>query len=165
MKRSVFILITCVIVFNVACDATRQSVDSVLEKPEVQLTEIDMSKEKDDAFYSYFRFINETDVPMLITYLERGYDDVTPHYVDSYCDVVDGISSIADFQTFGECFAHVEIFYNRAIGFNDNYVKEMHSANYGLLNDSLWQEEIIDDNSKVFTFVFTQQMYEDANER
>lgn len=164
MKINVFILIACAVVFNVSCDTAGQCIDNVPAKPEVQLTEIDMSKEKDDAFYTYYRFINETGVPMLITYVERGYDIATMHYVDSSCDVVDKMSSAIGFKTFKEGFGYVKIFYNRAIGVDNNYVKEMHSDNYGLFNDSLWQEEIIDDNSKVCTFVFAQQMYEDAKE-
>ena len=49
--------------------------------PETQLSEIDMSSEKEDKFYTYFRFVNETGVPISIEYVKNGSDIGTIHYV------------------------------------------------------------------------------------
>lgn len=159
MKKSLFVIMISVIigVALVACE-NNTSHSSV---PDTNLTEIDMSLEKDNKFYTYFRFVNETGVPILIEYVEKGYDVASMQYIAPYNDAIDKFVSDAEFVTFRDSYGLIHIYYNfTEESSNDDYIK-VECIEGDLLDDALWSNEEIDANSIIRTFVVTKQMYED----
>lgn len=159
MKKGLFVIMISVIieVALVACE-NNTSHSSV---PDTNLTEIDMSLEKDNKFYTYFRFVNETGVPILIEYVEKGYDVASMQYIAPYNDAIDKFVSDAEFVTFRDSYGLIHIYYNfTEESSNDDYIK-VECIEGDLLDDALWSNEEIDANSIIRTFVVTKQMYED----
>ena len=159
MKKGLFVIMISVIieVALVACE-NNTSHSSV---PDTNLTEIDMSLEKDNKFYTYFRFVNETGVPILIEYVEKGYDVASMQYIAPYNDAIDKFVSDAEFVTFRDSYGLIHIYYNfTEESSNDDYIK-VECIEGDLLDDAQWSNEEIDANSIIRTFVVTKQMYED----
>ena len=156
MIRLIYTLIFSVMIIT-SCEkpAPEPSVE-----PETQLTDIDMSNENDDAFYTYFRFVNETGAPMLVAFFERGYDSGECLWIDPYFDAVFGVVSWSNFVAFDEQMFWPEVLYNTDLDGKPE-VRTKHEAT-GLLDENLWSVEQVDENSMIRTFVFTKQMYKDA---
>lgn len=154
--------ICCLMALFAVCAMTSCEKESAPTKiPETQLSEIDMSSEKEDKFYTYFRFVNETGVPILIEYVEKGYDVASMQYIAPYNDAIDKFVSDAEFVTFRDSYGLIHIYYNfTEESSNDDYIK-VECIEGDLLDDALWSNEEIDANSIIRTFVVTKQMYED----
>ena len=157
MKRFLFIVLSAPL-FICACEKdNKDKMPSFVQQ--VELSDIDMSAEREDVYYTYFRFVNETGVPILVEYLENGFDVVTAHFISPYFDAVDKKSSSSGFVHFGDYYANIHIYYNRGEdGVDNDYIK-VSCTEGGVLDNSLWVEEIVDNNSVIRTFVFTRQMY------
>ena len=156
MKTRLFILMSMIFTL-VSCEkpAPEPSVE-----PETQLTDIDMSNENDDAFYTYFRFVNETGVPIYMIFFERGFDSGEWLWIDPYFDAVYRIVSWTNFFTINEKMYNFEVYYNKEPGKEPEAIAEDEAT--GLLDENLWSVEQVDENSMIRTFVFTKQMYKDA---
>ena len=153
-------IICCLMALFAVCAMTSCEKERI---PETQLSEIDMSSEKEDKFYTYFRFVNETGVPISIEYVKNGSDIGTIHYVASYRDAVDRHISETEFVAFKDCIWLLRIYYNiTEESSNSDYIK-VECSEGGLLDYALWSREEIDANSLVSTFVVTEKMYEEAN--
>ena len=137
-----------------------ESKDICFEEQEVQYSEIDMSLERSDRFYTYFRIINKTNVRLQVLHKEFYSCDVFHIYIDPYRDGTTRYESRTEFMHFAECFEFLYIWYDTEAG-----RLKVSCTEDDLLNNELWTEEIIDENSAVHTFVITQQMYEQAVER
>lgn len=157
-------IICCLLALFAVCAMTSCEKESAPTKiPETQLSEIDMSSEEEDEFYTYFRFVNETGVPISIEYVKNGSDIGTIHYVASYRDAVDRHISETEFVAFKDCIWLLRIYYNiTEESSNSDYIK-VECSEGGLLDYALWSREEIDANSLVSTFVVTEKMYEEAN--
>ena len=129
---------------------------------ETQLTDIDMSTENDDAYYTYFRFVNETGGPMVIIFFERGYDSAEYIWIAPYFDAVYGVASWSNFVTFDEQMFGPDVYYNKEPDKEPEAITEDEAT--GLLDENLWRVEQVDENSMIRTFVFTKQMYKEALE-
>lgn len=163
MKKGLFVIMISVIieVALVACENNTSHSSVPASVPDTNLTEIDMSLEKDNKFYTYFRFVNETGIPILIEYVEKGYDVASMQYIAPYNDAIDKFVSDADFVTFRDSYGLIHIYYNfTEESSNDDYIK-VECIEGDLLDDALWSNEEIDANSIIRTFVVTKQMYED----
>lgn len=163
MKKGLFVIMIAVIieVALVACENNTSHSFVPAPVPDTNLTAIDMSLEKDNKFYTYFRFVNETGVPILIEYVEKGYDVASMQYIAPYNDAIDKFVSDAEFVTFRDSYGLIHIYYNfTEESSNDDYIK-VECIEGDLLDDALWSTEEIDANSIIRTFVVTKQMYED----
>ena len=153
MKRIIVILMALMPIFT-SCE----------KEIEIRCSEIDMSQEKDDAFYTYFRFVNETDVPIVIEYLMHHIDIFTIYDIAPYSDVVDILpyKSQTEFVHFKDVFnPRITVYYNLSDGNTDNYTK-VHYDEEIVYDDNRWSDNLVDHNSMVRTFVITQKMYNDA---
>lgn len=152
MKRIIVILMALMPIFT-SCE----------KEIEIRCSEIDMSQEKDDAFYTYFRFVNETDVPIEVEYLIRRGDSFDWHDIAPYSDAVSlPCKSLTEFVHFKDVFnARITVYYNLSDGNTDNYTK-VHYDEEIVYDDNRWSDNLVDHNSMVRTFVITQKMYNDA---
>lgn len=162
MRNYLFIMLTLSAML-ISCDRDEPN---GCGEPQLQLTEIDMSSEVDENYYTYFRVINKTGVPIVFRAVQLNTDIGVSSYMENYHDGILYIYPIGrDFKCFSETvFPFVEIKYN----YNEETGESSVLAEYrgdtpgNILDDDMWSKEIIDENSIVRTFVFTEQMYNDA---
>ena len=135
-------------------------------EPQLQLTEIDMSSEVDENYYTYFRVINKTGAPIVFKAVQSGSDIGVYSYMENYHDGILYIYPIGrDFKYFSETvfpFIEIEYNYNKETGESSVLAEYRGDTPGNILDDDMWSKEIIDHNSIVRTFVVTEQMYNEA---
>lgn len=153
MKAYFISLISTFIIIGISCEK---------EPSMVTLTEIDMSRENSDLNYVYYRFINETGVPICIEYVEPYSDLGMSGELTNHTDMVARI--VCDqkgFKSVDESFAAIVVFYNRlySMDYKGNMVVYKAPDEGSPMNPASWSEEVVDRNSVIRTFTFTKEHY------
>lgn len=152
------------LVLSTSCANTNMSKQGVKSEesvsPELQLSDVDFSAEVAGRFYTYFRFVNQTSVPIHISYLQKAYDEASSQFIAQYHDAVDVIQSYEGFKNFGDSYCDKFIFFNKSEELRDRYIMLVCNEDY-LSNDALWSEEVVDDNTIIRNFVITEHMYKE----
>lgn len=152
------------LVLSTSCANTNMSKQGVKSEEsvssELQLSDVDFSAEVAGRFYTYFRFVNQTSVPIHISYLQKACDEASSQFIAQYHDAVDVIQSYEGFKNFGDSYCDKFIFFNKSEELRDRYIMLVCNEDY-LANDALWSEEVVDDNTIIRNFVITEHMYKE----